>query len=291
MATTIPKGLLAATTTFALLGGASAQSQTRGPIEGFSHPYRSAEVAASTSGTIKAWLVAEGASLTAGQPLVQLDDTIHQAIVEIAEAAVAARGELALAKAEQKLRRQRLDAIQELAKENHATADELHRAQSEWEVAVARVLVAEENQLRRKLELGKLTAQSRTFTVVAPYDGVVTKIHRLAGEYVGPVDPVVCVVAELEYLSVRFLAASEAVETLRNGDPVDVEFVASGDRVSGIATVSPYPDAETGMRSVHVKIANPHGKLPAGVRCRLLLESSSIRAPSNELPAMNTSGR
>lgn len=259
---------------------ASAHCQTHESIEGFSHPYRSAEVAASMTGIVEELLVAEGETVAPGQPLVKLDDEVHQALVAIAEAAVESRGELALATAEQKLRKQRLSAIQELAEKGHATPDELNRATSEWEVAAARVLAARENQRRRELELLKLKAQSHSFTVEAPFPGVVTKIHRLAGEYVGPVEPVVCEVAELSTLSAKFLAPSALVEGIDNGDSVTVLFLVSGVKVVGEATVSPYPDAETGMRSVQVRIANPQGNLRAGVRCRLLLQPESTTAPS-----------
>lgn len=269
---------------------APAQSQTTNVIEGFSHPYRSAEVATSTTGIVKGWLVTEGETVAAGQSLVKLDDEVHQALVAIAEAAVESHGELELANAEQKLRKQRLDAIQELAKQGHATPDELNRATSEWEVAAARVLAATENQRRRELELKKLRAQSKSFTVVAPFPGIVTRIHRLAGEYVGPVEPVVCEVAELSSLSAKFLAPSQFVEKIRNGDQVTVFFVASGVKARGEATVSPYPDAETGMRSVHVKIANTQGKFQAGVRCRLLLQPRTAAGTPAELSTMTSTG-
>ena len=135
------------------LGVPAARGEKPAPVDGFSHPYRYAEVAASTSGIVDEWLVAEGDYVEAGQPLVQLDDTVHRSLIKIAEAAVNSRGELALADAEKKLRQQRLEAIQELAKKGHATPDELRRAESEWEVAAARFITAQENQLRRELEL------------------------------------------------------------------------------------------------------------------------------------------
>lgn len=274
---------------FLLLNTSSAHSQSLGTIEGFAHPYRSAEVATSTSGIIKEWLVEEGEEVQAGQPLVQLDATVHQTMVDIAETAVESRGELVLAEAEQRLRTQRLTAIQELATQGHATPDELFRAESEWEVATARVLVAKESHLRREMELKKLKAQLKAFVVVAPYDGVVAKVHRLAGEYVGPVDPAVCEIVELENLSARFLTSSDLVERVPNGSQVEVLFVASGIKVRGTATVSPYPDAETGMRLVRVKLANPKGELPAGVRCKLLLEGLRADTPASSLSVTSTS--
>jgi RND family efflux transporter MFP subunit len=277
--------LLANTTWFPALLVATVHCQTSHAIEGFSHPYRSAQVAAFTSGVVKQWLVDEGDAVVAGQPLVKLDDHIHQALVAMAQAAVAAHGERALAESEQKLRKQRLDAIEQLAEKGHATPDELHRVESEWQVAAARVLAAQENHLMRELELEKLKSQLRLFTVVAPFTGVVTKIHRLAGEYVGPVDPAVCELAELTSLSARFLAPDESIGNLSSGDTVEVRFVASSTTVTGVATVSPYQDAETGMRSVHVKIENHEGNLAAGVRCRLLLPGHSTAGSSSPLPS------
>ncbi len=258
----------------ALLFVSNEQCDASEYIEGFSHPHRAAEVAASTAGIVKKWLVAEGDAVEAGQPLVQLDDTVHQTLVAIAQSAVESRGEIELAEAERKLKSLRLAAIKELSEHGHATPDELHRAESEWEVASARVLAAQENLRRRELELKKLRAQADSFSVVAPFSGVLTKIHRVAGEYVGPVEPTVCTLAELETLSARFLVPDAALKGLSTGERVEVRFLASDKVAEGLATVTPFPDAETGMRSVQVKLANPKGDLEAGVRCRLLLQDS-----------------
>ena len=268
-----------------LSGKPSSASET---IEGFSHPDRTAEVAASTPGIVKNWLVSEGDSVRAGQPLVQLDDTVHQALMAIAASMVESRGEIELAEAEQKLKGLRLTAIKELSAKGHATPDELNRAETEWAVASARLLAAQENQHRRELELKKLHAQAETFSVAAPFTGVVTKIQRVAGEYVGPVEPTVCTLAELETLSARFLVPDTRLDNLATGARVKVQFVTTDRIVEGVATVTPFPDAETGMRSVQVKLPNPNGDLEAGVRCRLLFQDAATMPV--ETPASPTGG-
>lgn len=254
-----------------VLTGPSAQGQSGESIEGFSHPYRTARVAAASSGIVLEWLVEEGQQVSAGQALIQLDDTLHRQQLAIAKAAYESQGELALTEAEHQLREQRLAAIEALARQGHATPDELHRAQTEARVAAARLLSAQEHRRTLKLEYDKLQAQAETYTVTAPFDGVVNRVTKFKGEFVGPVEPEVCELSDLTAISARFLVPQELLAAEQNGDTAQVYFPGTHRTVAGKLTLSPYPDAETGMRSVKVTIDNPDNQLKAGQPCRLLL--------------------
>lgn len=252
--------------------GVSNVAHCQDALEGFSHPHRVAQVAAATSGIIQEWLVEEGEFVSAGQPLVKLDDSRHQQLLRVAEVLANSRGELELAQAEQELRRQRLEAIEKLAASGHATPDELHRVQTESRVAAARVLTAQEHQLRYKIEYDKIQSEREDYIIKAPFDGVVKVIHKLKGEFVGPIEPEVCELADLTSLTALFLVPHQELGALQSGDLVQVRFPLSDEPLEGKVTLSPYPDAETGTRSVKVRIANPAGQLRAGQPCTLLLD-------------------
>jgi len=242
------------------------------PAEGFSHPHRVAHVAAATSGIVVEWLVEEGDSVSAGQPLVRLDDRLHRQHLKVATALANSRGELELAEAEQHLKQQRLAAVKELAASGHATPDELHRVQTEARVAAARLLTAQEHQQRYKLERDRLQAQAEHYSVKAPFDGVIKSIHKLKGEFVGPIEPKVCELADLASLTALFLVPQSELGDLQTGDIVEVTFPASEAAAEGKVSLSPYPDAETGTRRVKVRIKNQSGQLTAGQPCALQLD-------------------
>lgn len=238
-------------------------------IIGYSHPFRSANVAASTSGIMKKWLIEEGQVVSKGQPLAKLDDTVHRSFVAIAKAAMLSQGELVMAEAEQKLRQQRLQAIRSLAKQGHATPDELHRAQSEADVAAARLMTAKEHRLQRELEYEKFKVQAEAYTIVAPFDGVIKEIYKHSGEYVGPAEPAICELADLITISASFLLPKDYTGKIATGALVQVYFPSISQSLEGTASLSPYPDAETGMRAIKVKIPNAEGKIKAGWQCQL----------------------
>lgn len=246
-------------------------AQSQEAIVGFSHPFRTANVAAATSGIVDEWLVQEGSSVLAGQPLLKLDDKIHKQVVSIARAAADSRGELELAEAKQKLSEGRLQAIEALAKKGHATPDELHRAQTEAKVAAARLMTAREHQLRHQLEFNRLSAEAEAYTVLAPFDGVINQLHKLKGEFVGPFDPQICELADLTAISANFLVPQSMIGELASGDKATVFFPEADQSLEGTVTLSPYPDAETGMRSIKVRIENRSDVVKAGWPCQLRL--------------------
>jgi RND family efflux transporter MFP subunit len=240
-------------------------------IDGFSRPFREAEVAAASSGILHARVVSEGQAVQAGDTLVEIDDTVHQTLVAIAKAAMESSGELKAALAEQKLRQRRLVTIRDLAQRGHATPDELLRAETEWDLAQAKVYTAQEKELLRELEYKKLIAQLATYSVKAPFPGIVTEFSKTPGEYVGPIDPVVCTIVDLHTLSVDFLVPRSRREQIELGKKMQVRFEETEQEVEGtVYYVSPFPDGETNTYTVKIQVDNPHGTLSAGERCSLI---------------------
>ncbi|MEM9658905.1 MAG: efflux RND transporter periplasmic adaptor subunit [Planctomycetota bacterium] len=240
-------------------------------IEGFSQPYRVAEIAASTTGIIERRLVPEGQRVVADQPLMQLESSVQDAMLQIAEAAMESEGELQSARAAHQLRQERLVAIRELASRQHATQDELRRALTEAELAQAELKAAQERKLVRKLEYDKLAAQAALYRVKAPFDGVVARFHKQCGEYVGPADPVVCTLVELTRLSVNLLVDRTQMQGIELGRQAELWFIDAGRAAKGqIYYISPYPDGETGTYVVKALVDNSEGAFAAGERCRLI---------------------
>ena len=257
---------------------AFAKAASAQAIEGFSQPFRIAKLAASTSGVLETRHVAEGQPVKQGEAILSLNASVAERALEIARAAVEAKGELAAAEAEYSLRKERLLAVRKLTTRGHATDDELRRTQAEYNLAAAALQTVNERRLIRELECAKLEAELAAYCVRAPFDGVVTKFHKIEGEFVGPGDVAVCTLAELTALSAEFLMPREAARRFRLGRSAKVHFLESERQAVGnVCYVSPFPEGETGMYFVRVRIDNRAGSFSAGQRCLLApAEESSM---------------
>ena len=130
----------------------------------------------------------------------------------------------------------------------------------------------------------KLRLESENYCVAAPFDGVIVDFLKQQGEFVGPSDPTVCILAELSTLSVEFLVPRRHREGLKVGDEIEVHFVDSGRRVPGsVYFISPFPNGETNTFEVKVRVRNDNHELNAGERCQLERLSDGFRQAS-EIP-------
>jgi RND family efflux transporter MFP subunit len=241
------------------------------PRQGFSEPYRVINVASAESGTLDVLSVRLGDRVREGQPLASLDMAVHQTLVEIARANKEAEGELVAARAERRVREHRLEKMSELHRSSFASDEELERAQADLDIVRAQVQTAEERREMRELEYAKLQAQLQARTIRAPQDGVITRIFKHRGEYVGPNDPAVFQLVQLDPLAVVFLLPWDEVQDLAVDQKVQVSFLSVKRPVPGtIEFVSPMVEAGSGTVTVRVRVENPDGSLWAGEPCEWL---------------------
>jgi RND family efflux transporter MFP subunit len=242
----------------------------RAIAQGFTEPYRTIRVASVESGVLKRLLVQEGDKVEEGRPLGELDTSVHKAALEAAKASRDARADLDLARAEHLLRQNRMDLLLQLHADTFASDEEARRARTELEIAAAQVRSAEEKQLLRKLEYDRLAAQLEARTIRAPQDGTITTIQKQTGEYLGPNDPVLLTMVQLQPLAAVFLVPRDQVTRLNEGQAVAVVFPSAGSAVNGtIEYLAPVVDAGSGTVTVRVRLDNPDRALRAGEPCEL----------------------
>lgn len=240
------------------------------PIEGFSQPARLAKVACSARGILQSFHAKEGQAVKKGECIGKIDSAVQLKLVEMARVAKDCTGEIVAAEATLRAKKMLLHRVESLLKRNHASEIELLKAQEQVESAESSLQIVRENQMQRQAEYEKLLAEAQQCCISAPFDGVVVEYLKEHGEYVGPADPNVCVLAELDVLSVEFLVPLSRRHECKVGEIASVQFVDSGTTATGrISYVSPYPNGETNLFTVKVRIENEKRKLQAGMRCQL----------------------
>ncbi|MCA9054805.1 MAG: efflux RND transporter periplasmic adaptor subunit, partial [Planctomycetaceae bacterium] len=217
--------------------------------EGFLEPYRTIDVAASEPGILDQIHVQEGSVVTAGTVVAELNNSVLEAALQVAEETSHSRGKLESAQAELKLAEKLLEKLQELhtRKIPLATPQEIERASAERDVAAARLLAVEEELQVRALEALRIEREIELRRLRSPIDGVVTKQFRDVGEYVSPADPTVVTIVQLDPLTAVFAAPQNVVSRLRADARVTIRIGDAGQNVEGVVEfVSPLIDPRSG---------------------------------------------
>jgi RND family efflux transporter MFP subunit len=215
-------------------------------------------------------LVHEGDRVTKGQALATLDNDVLAVSREIALANVQAKGKLDSAAAERDLRKTRLERLEPLRAEGHASQEEVDRAVADLAVAEANLQAAREQHRLDELELKKVEAMIERRTLRSPIDGYVVKIQKEEREFVSVNSATVATVVQLDPLRVVFSLPTAYAAKLSGGDGVDLELPESGAKLHGkVELVTPVTDAESGTVRVKILIDNSGGAYRCGVRCLL----------------------
>jgi membrane fusion protein, multidrug efflux system len=219
-------------------------------VNGHTEAVRSVQLKAETGGRVVATPVAEGAMVEAGALVTELDLRDRASRVGEMEAAVAQR-EL------------EYEAARKLGAKQF---------QSETQVAQARALV---EAARAAVHEARLDLEH--VTVEAPFAGVLERRMVEAGDYVEPGDPVAEVIEQDPFLVVGD-APETMVGRLEVGKP-GTAVLADGRTVAGrLRYVASRADADTRTYRVELEVANPGGRLPAGMSARLVIREPEVAA-------------
>ena len=252
------------------------QSALAVSVESFTEPYRKIDIAPPETGTLSKLLVREGDRVQAGQVLASLDCEMLEVSLEIAKAAMEARGQLESALAERKMRQSRSEKLDELRTRGHASAEEVERAKTDLAVVEANVRSKQEQSAIDVLEHKKIEAMIERRVMRSPIDGIVSRVYREEREFVPANTPTVLTVVQLDPLRITFSVPTGQAETLKVGQQVRLSFSETSENATGtVELVAPVTEAESGTVRVKVLLPNAKGNYRCGVRCCLELPGDS----------------
>ena len=247
-------------------------------VEGFTEPYRQIELAAGEPGILTEIRVQEGSRVAEGDLVAALDTDVLCATLELARERATAEGARQASQAELELRQAQLTQLQTLRDRGHATQRELERAETDFRIAQARVVMAEEELRLHQLEMKRIETQIARRQIRSPIDGVVSEVFKEVGEAFVSNDPRVATIVQLDQLRARFSVSPRTAAGLRPGQKVKLYLPETEQQAVGIVeTISPVMDAESGTVQVVVVIDNGEEQLRSGARCL-------FRVPTAEVP-------
>ena len=214
---------------------------------------QSASLSPRVSGLVASVHVDAGHHVKAGDVLVELDATMARLALAESEAAIA-EGQARLAEAE-RLRRE----AQRLAKTQSVAATQLEASESAVKVSAA-ALARLEAQRR---------AQAETIarhTLIAPFDGVVTRKLTEAGEWIETGTAAIELVA-IDRLRLDVQVPQERYHDIGEDTPVDVRLDALPEQTFRGRILTRVPVKDTSARSflVRVGVDGGEGKMTPGM--------------------------
>lgn len=233
-------------------------------LHGVVKPSMLADLPSLVAGLIVDVHVKEGEFIKKGTPLVTLDDRVPRARLEAATVEANLMGALDRAKVELKMADSRLSRIRQILNRGAGGNFELEAAEGVRDQAAATVS-QQEDVLKAAEATRKLAeAQLHQYTIVAPFDGLVTQIHRKAGT----VDPtqIVVTIANLRTLEIAMHVPSRLFGKIRTGNKIPLKASApvSGEVTATVVSVSPIIDSASDTFRCLLQIDNSQGRLPAG---------------------------
>lgn len=244
------------------------------------HGFRAAEVRARVRGVLEQRLYQEGEPVAEGAPLFRIDERPYRIALQRAEAE-RADTRAALNQAEREWRR-----VSGLFEQKAVSERERDQALSGWELAKARLALAEAGVAQAQLDL--------EYTVVsAPVAGV-TGIEAVTAGNLIAVGDLLTTVTQLDPIQVRFALPPEdaakrhGLRAVAADEWLQVELVPPGDgryaHRGSIDFTSSTVDPDTGNVMLRAVFPNPEQELKPGalVRVRLVVEqreSAHLLAP------------
>lgn len=220
------------------------------------------------AGVIKSIHVDRGDSVTEGMILAQLDSGLEQATAKLAGVRAGLTSTLQLRQAQAnslfKQRQTNSVRVRQAAHANPSASidDETYFAQ-------LRVRQEQDLQLLARLELDKAREALKRRSATSPIDGVVLKRFKANGEWVK--DTPVLRLARLDPLTVQVELPVELINQIKPGMEARVspQLPDVPPQTAKISQVDRVADPVKGSFIATLSLANPEGRLPAGLRCQL----------------------
>lgn len=227
----------------------------------------SVEVKAQTTGRVVRFDKEEGDQVSAGEPVIWVDEENYKLDVNQARAALdVAEANLERTKVMQSHSQAELERARNLVASGGITDKDLKAAQVAERDAVAQVRLASAQLDQAKAAIAVAGKRLRDTVIQAPVSGEIQRKHVRTGAYVEPPTPVF-VLVDNQRLELEAFVPSAQLAEIRTGQAVTFSVNSfPGQRFQGrVVDTAPAVDSETRSAKVRIQVNNPGRKLKAGM--------------------------
>ncbi|MCP4340449.1 MAG: efflux RND transporter periplasmic adaptor subunit [Desulfobulbaceae bacterium] len=250
-------------------------------FEGLIEPYELVDVGTPVEGVVTHINVQRSSSVHKGDPLVLLDSSVEEVVVERAQVLAEVEGELKLQKEKLAFARRMHTRVEELFKSEAISAEKYDQAAAEVTFARAQLQKARENRELARLDLTRAKAMLNQRTIKSPISGIVVERFVSPGEFVG--NQPLLRVAQMDPLRVEVILPADKFRQIKPGMMADIvpETDPDGSYSSTVVIVDRVIDPASGTFGVRLELPNPGYRLPSGLKCTVrFLDETKIASPA-----------
>lgn len=242
-----------------------------------------AALSSERGGIITALDVREGSPVKAGELVVGLKDDIPRAMLATAEKEAESEFEIELARKIREVAEAEHEKARDANVINPKTipAVEVRRLKLAAERAAIEIEIAQYKHEVAKLKRDEAAAQLPSYRVDAPFEGVVTRVHRTRGETAKQGEPIleiastrrVRVEGDMRLADVFRVKQGDAVTVYLDVPEIDLEVEKQAFQ-GKVVFVDVKAAPPTGVVKVWAEVENPENVLRAGLNARMIINST-----------------
>ena len=250
-------------------------ADTLAEFEGLIEPFELVNIGSPVEGVVADVKVQRSSSVKKGEPLVVLDSSVENAVVERARVLAEVEGELKLQKERLEFAKRMQARVEELFNSDAISAEKNDAAAPDVTLARARLQKAKENRALAKLDLQRAKAMLNQRTIKSPLSGIVIERYVSPGEFVAS-QPLLRI-AQMDPLRVEVILPAEMFKKIKPGMEAQVipETEQEGSYSSVVTIVDRVIDPASGTFGVRLELPNPDYRLPSGLKCAVRFEDGN----------------
>jgi len=250
--------------------GLSSATPTMG---GFTACKAELDLAFGVSGIVEHTMVEEGQVVKTGEVLMMLDQSVEEIDVQRRKVLMEDDAELRSAMARSAIAEQQMNAAKRIHDQTGGISlEEVQNRTLAYELAVIEISRLEAQKKLNELDYATARENLARRTLVAPSQGIISKIETKTGESAQLNEPVMtlCDLSQLEFVA---NIPVQAADTLMAGQNVKVQILSRNTHVDGrVKFVSPVVDSASGLRQVKIWIDERQDWLRPGLAANLVLD-------------------
>src|SRR4051812_29783199 len=273
------------------LAATAAPATPARPLGCLIEPDRVAEVGSQVVGLVERIHVERGDAVEAGQPLINLRADVERANAAAAETRARIDADVLAARASLDLAEQKVKRAEALVAQGFVSDQAVEQARGEAEVARQKLSQVRGQQRIWGEERRVADAQLALRTVKSPFAGVVVERYVNPGERVE--ERPLLRVAVIDPLRVELMVPTAQYGTLAAGDTVAIRPELPGEEavVATVRHVDRVLDAASNTFRVRLTLPNPQNRLPAGLRCKADLPTTTAKGAGPAAKAARAAAR
>jgi RND family efflux transporter MFP subunit len=249
--------------------------------ETFTQPAMTIELASAVGGIIRPVKVDEGSRVSAGDVVIQLDNSTEDVAARAAQLAAEDKSEEESARVTMEQAQDEAKIVKQLAKEG-AEADLLyHQKQLAADVARYKYELAKKMRQRAALDLEAARIALERRTIRAPVSGIITRMPKHVGEAVQLLETV-GQMAVTDTLHVLIHPPARLLGTFKVGQTLAIEMLEPKRETvtAKVQIVNEVVESASNTFRVRLAIDNAAGALRAGVKVRITVAGpESLKGP------------